>query len=192
MPRPTLAELRQLLDDLGLDSVDPSSFFSGTSNEILRMMIDMGPVKPLPTFNFIQNNTFTTGANTLQSFDITGANPNTIRVVKNLNITIVTANVDEIRLAIFDGTATGVLWNDDTGAPFPTGTYIGSDNDATRAWGAQGLDNIVLYPQELTTNPNNQRQLQIRLVSAVALVKQIVVSMNVTEFDSRLFRGGDW
>lgn len=192
MPRPTTAQLRQLLDDLGLDIVDPTQFFSSTSPELIRLLIDGGPLKPLPSFNFLQTNLFTTGAVAASAFDITGANPNEIRVIQNMTVEVLTANIDEIEFQWFDGAQTIRIWRDVPGAPFAIGPYIGADNTATQAWGAQGLNHIVAFPQELTQNPNNLRQLQIRLISAAAVAKSVRLHLNVTQFDSRLFNGGQW
>jgi len=191
MARPTEADIRRALQDLGLPQIDPNSWFDGTMPEILRVVLTAGPLKPLPTFNFTQTNTFTTLAEAERTFDITGANPGTIRVVKNINIEIITANITTLDVQTFDGTLLSLLWRD-FGAPFPIGRYIGSDTTASQAWGALGLHNIIMYPQELTTNPNNVRQLQIRLFSAAAVIKTVRLHMNVTEFDSRLFAGGPW
>lgn len=191
MARPTADELRRFLDDLGLDSVDPQAWFAGVLPEILRGAIDLGRLQPLPTFSFQQRSVFSSAANTSQQFSITGANPGVIRVIKNLIIRPLTANIDEIRIVKFDGTVTTEVWRDASG-PFAAAMYIGTDNAATRAWGALGLDNIVMYPQELTTNPGNVRQLEIVLISAAAAVKDIVLDMTVVEFDSRVFPGGLW
>ncbi len=191
MPRPTTAELRQLLDDLGLDTVDPTSFFSSTSPELLRLVIDAGPIKPLPTLNVIQNLTFASPPIAIETFDITGAEAGTIRVVKNLSIFMATANIENIRLQQFDGLTINQMWSD-SAAPFPIQQYIGTDNSASQAWGALGYNNIVLYPAELTTTPGTVRQLQIRLESAAAVVKTVIVSMTLIDFDVRLFAGGSW
>jgi len=191
MARPTPADIRRALQDLGLPQIDPQSWFDGTMPEILRVVLDAGPLKPIPTFNFTQVNTFTTAAIGDQAFDITGANPGTIRVVKNMTIQVVTANIEQIEVQTFDGTLLSRLWLD-SATPFPVDLYIGRDNTASQAWGALGLNNIIMYPQELTNNPNNLRQLQIRLFSAAAVVKTVIVHINVTEFDSRLFAGGPW
>jgi len=191
MTRPTNDEIRQALVDLALDQVDPSSWFAGTMPEILRVMLDAGPLKPLPVFSFPQRSVFSTPAATSTAFDITGANPGTIRVLKNLTIRPLTANIDEIRIQKFDSVRTVEMWRDASG-PFAAGQYIGTDNAATRAWGALGLNNIVMYPPELTDTPNIQRQVQIVLISAAALVKDIILDMTVVEFDSRLFNGGNW
>jgi len=191
MPRPTIAEIRRRLDDLGLNQVDPSAWFDGTMPEILRAMIDMGPVSPLPTVSLIQNLTFASAANLFEVFDITAAEDGTIRVVKNLTIDIVTETINEIRLQQFDA-ITNVMWRD-ASALFGIGQYIGRDNDETRAWGALGLDNIVLYPRELTDTPGIvPRRLQLRLQSGAAEVKTVTVSMTLIDFNSRLFNGGDW
>lgn len=191
MVRPTNDEIRQALVDLALDQVDPSSWFAGTMPEILRVMLDAGPLKPLVTFSFPQRSVFSTPAEMSTALDITGANPGTIRVIKNLTINVLTANIDEIRIQKFDSLRTTIMWRDARG-PFPVAQYIGTDNTATAAWGALRLDNIVMYPPELTDVPNIQRQLQIVLISAVAAVKDIVLDMTIVEFDSRLFNGGSW
>jgi len=192
MARPTIAQIRRALEDLGLPQVDPNSWFDGTMPEILRVILDAGPIKALPTFNFMQNNLFTSAANTSQTFDITGANPGTIRIVNNMTVEIITANINRLRFQHFDGTVTDRVWDEINLANFAVGPHIGTANQSTEAWGAQGLSSIVLYPPELTTNPNNQRQLQLRLFSAAAVVKTVDVNLNVTEFDSRLFAGGHW
>lgn len=192
MPRPTLDELRRLLDDLGLDSVDPSAFFSSTSPELIRLLIDAGPIKPPPTLNVIQNLTFASALNLSETFNITAAEEGTIRVVKNLTIDIVNAVTSEIFLQHSDGLTTARLWRDLGGPQFGIGQYIGTDNDASRAWGALGLNNIVLYPAELTTTTAAPRFLQVRLDSVLAENKTVTVSMTLIDFDSRLFAGGDW
>lgn len=192
MPRPTIAAIRRVLEDLGVPQVDPSSWFDGTMPEILRAVLDMGPIAPLPTLNRVENLTFASAPNTVETFNITSPVAGTFEVVKNLTIDIVTPNINDIRLQTFDGATTNRLWRD-VGTPlFGIGQYIGTDNDATRAWGAFGLDNVVLYPPELTQTPGAQRQLQIRLESGAAEVKTVTISVNITTFDSRLFAGGDW
>lgn len=191
MPRPTIEQIRTVLVDLGLPQVDPSSWFDGTMPETLRVLLDAGPLKPQPAFSFQQRSVFSSLAVASVAFDITGANPGTIRVLKNLTIRPLTANIEEIRIQKFDGTRTTEMWRDATG-PFAAAQYIGTDNAATRAWGALGLNNIVMYPPELTDNPNSQRQVQIVIISAAAVIKDIILDMTVVEFDSRLFKGGDW
>jgi len=190
--RPTPARIRQMLDDLGLPQVDERSWFDGTMPEILRVALDAGPLAPLPTFNFLQRNNFVTAAVADEAGDITGANANTIRIIKNMRVEIVTGNIDQLIFQYSDGTVLSEIWNDSGSPQFPIGRYIGTDNDATRAWGALGLHTIMNYPPELTTIPVNQRQLQIRLISAAAVVKQVRLDFNVTEFDSRLYPGGVW
>jgi len=187
MARPTNDEIRRFLEDLGLPQVDPSSFFSSTADEILRIAGDAGPLAPTVKFARFFDTDFTTLLNTDQSFNITGANPGQIRVVSKLFIQFITANVDEIRLQWDDlgGLQDTTIWRDF--GPFGAGNYIGTNNAASQAWGALGLDNLICHPPEMTFN--QQRQLQVRLISGVASVKTVRVKCTVLDYESRTYPG---
>lgn len=190
MARPTRDEIIQFLRDIGLPQVDPSSWFDGTLPEILRAMVDFGRIKPMPVLTFIQNTLFTSGVNVDESFDFTGANAGTIRVIKNVTISMITANITTLNARFLRGPlGFAEKWVDPGGA-FPLGQYIGGDTDRTLRWNSMGLNNIVMYPPELTQGV--QEQFNIQVFSAAPAVKSFRIQATIVEFDSRDFPGGLW
>jgi len=181
MARPTRAQIRQWLDEHGLPQVDPDQWLASTFPEILRATVDAGRLAPRPVLSFRQSNAFTTPLVVDTAFDITGANPGTIRVIKNMTIRIDTANINTIIMQWSDGgVVTTRVWEDDGTPLFGTGIYIGDSGGRTGTWGAMGLANIVCYPPEMTLNI--QRQLQIRLLSAGGEIKTVTVEETIVEF----------
>jgi len=186
MARPTRAQIVQWLVEHGLTQVDPDQWLAGTFPEILRATVDAGRLAPRPVISFRQSNTFTSLLNVDEAFDITGANPGTIRVVKNMTIRIDTPNINTIIMQWEDGgVVTTRVWEDDGTPLFGTGIYIGDSGAATGTWGAMGLPNIVCYPPEMTQNI--QRQIQIRLLSAAGEIKTVTVEETIVEFSA-----ADW
>jgi len=178
--------IREFLDNLGLPQVDPAEFRISTLPELLRANMDLGRLAPRPQLSFPLVLTFTSGNNTNQLFDITGANAGQIRIASHMQINVTTANIGTIRLEFNDGGVVFTRLWDDTGTPlFPVGAYIGTANEATRAWGAQGLSNIHLYPPEMTGGI--QRQVAIRLLSAAPEIKTVAVRLTVVQFNA-----ADW
>lgn len=179
MARPTEAEVRRILDDLGLPQVDPNSWFKGTEPELLRVGLDGGRlVRAFDRTTFI-NVQFTSASNLDQKFAVFTAAADEIAFIRYLFIEFVSANIARIRVQIANGFTINQLWQDE---PVPASDpYIGTDNSATQAWGAQGLNNIRVVGSQ--ANPNGVNQLlEIRVESSVNAVKVFDVQAQVEIF----------
>lgn len=177
MARPTEAEIRRILNDLGLPQVDPNSWFKGTLPELLRVNLNAGNVvRVFDRTDFI-NVQFTSAANTDQKFAVFTAAADEIAFVRYMFIEFVSSNIARIRLQMQNGFTINQLWQDEPSPPF-SGPYIGTDLTATQAWGAQGLNNIRVVG--LQANPNNVNQLlEIRVESSGSVVKVFDVNAQV-------------
>jgi len=184
LARPTIQQIRQALDDLGLPQVDPSSWFDGTLPEILRVVLQAGRLEPTLEEIAVRRDVVTSALDTDFSFAITQNTGLEMIVVGMLQIDILTANIDEIRIEYQDGVpiANVQIWRDFVGGPFGLGPYNGSDNTRSTAWGAQGLNNIPLTPPQVFPPGNAARTLAIRIISGVAAIKSIRLNATIYRF----------
>lgn len=185
MPRPTIAQIRVVLDDLGLPQVDPSSWFDGTMPEILRASLDFGRVQPILARTSITTLLYTTSLAVGLFTPLVAPVPNEIIVCRNLSIRFTNANAETINIQKLVGVPVTEIWTD-TAAPLPSGPYIGTNNDASRAWGALGLNNIPVFG----ANPeftNLQQILQVNLESAGISDKFARIT-----FDADFYEWEDW
>lgn len=180
MARPTIAEVRRILEDLGLPQVDPSVWFKGTQPELLRVILDGGRlVRAFDRTDFI-NFQFDSAANTDQKFAIFQPAADEIVFIRYLFIEFVTGNIARIRVQIANGFTINQLWQDEPSPPF-IGPYIGTDLTATQAWGAMGLNNIRLVGAQANPNAINQL-LEIRVESSASVIKTFDVQAQVEIF----------
>jgi len=182
---PSIAKIRETLEFLGLPQVDPSAWYGGTMPELLRVTLNAGAIVPPIVSVSSFDQTFTTPSSTDTSFTIaTAQNDGLVLIIKDLAITVNTGgNIDELRFGFIDPGATERrhLWRDFTNGPFPAGPYNFDNSDETRAWGARGLNSIVMYPD--TLNTFGERSLEMRIISGVAAVK--AVNLDWTEIRVR-------
>lgn len=185
MARPTIADVRRLLDNLGVPQVDPSSWFDGTMPEILRASLDFGRVQSILARSQVTTLLYSTDLAVGLFLDLVVPRPNEIIVCRNLSIRFTTANVDTINVRKLVGPSMTEIWTD-SATPFALAPYIGTNNDASRAWGALGLNNIPVFGE----NPefSNQPQLlQLNLESAAVVDKFARIT-----FDTDTYEWQDW
>jgi len=162
-----------MLDDLGLSGVDAVQWFISTMPELLRVNINAGNMTPVIQLQESFNQDFISPAQTDTSFNVaTAQNTGLIKIISNLAITPTTNNIDEFRFVLIDPGATErrILWRDFTNGPFPLGPYNMDNSDETRAWGARGLNKIMLLPKEIASSGSDQ-SLEMRLIDGVGVVK---------------------
>lgn len=187
MNRPTTAEIRRLLNALGDDQVDPSSWFRGTLNEILRPSVELGRISTRIRRSTYDNLTLTSPATTETVFALSTAEPEETRIISNFFVRFGTANVVEITLELNQGGLTRSIWNDSTG-PFPVGVYIGGDDDRTTRFAAQTGQKIKLIGSDMPGVTADQI-LQLRIRSAAAVVKTTFVDFRTDSYFSEDFPG---
>lgn len=177
MARPTRAEIVQVLDDLALGQVDPDAWIRGTLPELLRVNI-IGPrLAPILDRTTFINFEFVTDVNTLQKIAVFTAVDDEIAIVRHLYLETTTTNIARIVLLMANGFTINTLFRFE---PSPTSAdpIIGTDNQATEAWGAQGLSEIRVYGRDANPNDANQ-QLEVSVESSVAAVKRMIVNAQV-------------
>lgn len=186
MARPDPDHLRQLLNDLVLDQVDPAAWLRGTFPEILRTNIDAGRLFPrVRTANTVQV-VFGTGAVTDAKTLYAQAAADEIVVVEHTTLDFRTNNIDEVRVQLNDPNIT-TIWRDASG-PFPIDQYIGNANVATQAWGATGNNRILLYGRRVNPRDGNVA-VEVRLISAAAVNKVVAIEAQVTRYVIEDFPG---
>jgi len=184
LARPTAAQIRRYLDDLGLDAVDPQAWLAGVLPEILRGSIDLGRLKPtLVTSGLIVVNHIG-AAVMVDNFAIQAPGPNQIIRMRNLHVFFTNALTETfiIQKESAAGALIGNIWVD-FGGPFAFGPYIGTDNTATQAWANK---EIIVYG----ANPGFlgvQQTIAVELQSAAAIGKNVTIA-----FDSDLYEWEDW
>lgn len=187
MPRPTRQEIRQLLQTLGLDQVDPNVWFRGTLNEILRASVDVGRLSSRLFRSTYDGLTHNSGVNTEQVFALSTVQPGEIRIISNMFIRFGTANIDEITVEIAEGAFARAIWNDSSG-PFPLGVYIGTDNTETERFGEMTRQKIKLIGVDTPGVAANQ-VLQIRIRSAAAAIKTAFTNFRTDSYLAEDFPG---
>lgn len=174
-----------MLDDLGLSGVDAVQWFISTMPELVRVTINAGNMTPVIQLQESFDQTFTTPAQTDTSFTVsTAQNTGLVKIISNLAITPGTANIDEFRFGLIDPGATErrILWRDFTNGPFPIGPYNMDNSDETRAWGARGLNKIMLLPSNIASSGVDQ-SLEMRVIDGVGVVK--IVNLDWQELSYR-------
>jgi len=169
LARPTRAEIIQTLQDLALGQVDPDAWIRGTLPEILRVGI-VGPrLAPIVDRTTFLNVPFTSAVNTFQKIAIFTAVDDEVSIIRHLTIESITANIARYQLLMANGFTINKMFEWE---PSPPGAQmeIGTDNVATQAWGASGLDEIRVWGRDSNFAPFNQ-QLEVSIESSVAAVK---------------------
>ena len=184
MPRPTIAAIRRVLDDLGLPQVDPSSWFDGTMPEILRASLDFGRVSPLLESSIANDGTFTSPANIGEDIIIVAPGVTEVHRVRRFFIRFITANITQIRIFVLSGVKNTNLWDDDSG-PFPAGVYLGHDGPVTESL-APIMRDLAIMGDNADFDGQKQ-QLHIEFISAAAAIKTIEVDSLVDNYQYR-----DW
>jgi len=178
-------QIRAFLDDLGLPQVDPAQFRASTLSELIRADIDLGRIRPILVTTSITTILYSTAAAVGPFQALVAPGPNQIIICRNLSIRFTNANTEIIRVQKLVGVPVTELW-EDSAAPFASAPYIGTNNDASRAWGALGYNNIPVFG----ANPefsDLQQQLQIQLESAGAADKFARIT-----FDADFYEWEDW
>jgi len=178
-------QIRAFLTDIGLPQVDPTQFRASTLDELIRASIDLGRIRPQLLNTSITTITYTTPLAVGLFQALVAPGPNQIIVCRNLTIRFTNANSETVNVQKLVGVPVTELWTD-TAAPFASAPYIGTNNDASRAWGALGLNNIPVFG----ANPefsNIQQQLQFNLESAGVSDKFARLT-----FDADIYEWEDW
>jgi len=182
MPRPTIAEIRRLLDDLGLPQVDPSSWFSGTFPEILRVIVDAGRIQGIVETSGLIVINHIGPAVAVDNFPIAAPGPREVITLTNFNLFFTNALTETLVIEKETGPVIGNAWVD-FGGPFAFGPYIGTDNTATQAWNNKKM---VVYGAEIDFL-GQQQIINVELQSAAAVGKNVTIS-----YDSTLYQIEDW
>jgi len=178
-------QVRQFLEDIGLPQVDPTQFRSSTLDEILRASIDMGRIRPMMLTTSVNVSLYTTALAVGLFLDLVAPAPNQIIHCRNMSIEMTNANSEVIRVQKVAGPIVNLLWTDEK-APIPLGQYIGTDNTASQAWGALGLNNIVVFGQDPEFS-NLQQILQLNLATIGASLKTATIT-----FSADIYEWEDW
>jgi len=178
-------QVRAFLNDIGLPQVDPTQFRSSTLDEILRASIDLGRIRPMLLNSSVTRVTYATALAVGLFLDLVAPGPNQVIHCKNMTIRFSNANSEIINVQKLTGVIISELWTD-TAAPFAAAPYIGTDNTASQAWGALGLNNIVMFGVNADFN-NLQQILQFNLASAGVSDKFAVIT-----FDADIYEWEDW
>lgn len=175
-------QIRQFLEDLGLPQVDPTAFRAGTLPELLRGSIDLGRIRPVLRTTQLVVIAHVGLPVMVDNFTLVAPAPNQIVIVRNLNIFFTNALTNTLVIEKTIGPVEGNVWTD-FGGPFAFGPYIGTDNDATRAWG-----NKTLYVYGVNPDATNlQQQLNMELQDPVGVGKDVQVT-----FDADFYEWEDW
>jgi len=175
--RPTRDEVIQILQDLALGQVDPDAWLRGTLPELLRVVI-LGPrLAPVIDRTEFVNFEFVTDVNTLQKIAIYTSVDDEVAIIRHLYFETTTTNIARIVLLMANGFTINTLFRFE---PSPTSAdpIIGTDNQATEAWGGMGLDEIRVWGLDANANDANQ-QLEVSVESSVAAVKRMIVNAQV-------------
>jgi len=178
-------QVRQFLEDIGLPQVDPTQFRSSTLDELLRASIDLGRIRPMLLTSSVTRVTYVTALAVGLFLDLVAPGPNQVIHCKNMSIRFTNANSETINVQKSVAVIVTELWTD-TAAPFAAAPYIGTNNDASRAWGALGLNNIVVFG----ANPefsSVQQILQFNLESAGVSDKFAIIT-----FSADIYEWEDW
>jgi len=172
-------QIREFLDDIGLPQVDPTQFRTSTLDELLRASIDMGRIRPVQVNSLAFRQVITTAAVAIATITIGAPNPTEVQRWSNFFIAISTSNIDSLEIFKLDGVIEESIWHDDATPLTANPGYVGGPNISTQAWGNKVID---LYGTRGNVN-NLQQQLTIRLSSAGAVVKSIIVAATVDTYE---------